>query len=48
MDRVEEQLTKSRRAGRDREPDDHDEALHENERDCEGETTRVARPVGGA
>ena len=48
MDRVEKQLTESRRAGRDREADDDDEALHEDERDCEGQTTRVARPVGGS
>ena len=39
MDRVEEQLTESRRAGRDREADDDDEALHEDERDREGQAT---------
>ena len=48
LDRVEEQLTESRRAGRDGEADDDDEPLHEDERDREGEAARVARPVGGA
>ena len=33
---------------RDREPDDHDEPLHEDERDGEGKSSGVTRPVGGA
>lgn len=47
LNRVEEQLPESCRAGRHGEPDNDDQPLHEDQRDRESEPARMARPVCG-